>query len=510
MEFVLIQRNAWVPDAGQNTAYLKIDHWNDFAFVTMFQIFVFDENSIKHDLGSIKVGFRGQTKDISTHSTLGARFDALPDHYFSVGLDFEYYRTISSFSEVTKGALLTGLNDIVSNAEVIGSLLDEDVFKTSLLRDQSLSVIRGQYRRVLDGGVPLTDFDFSYRVPTTPRSAGIDLEFEVSANSKPSTNIQAIIGRNGVGKTTTLNGMVEAITNREGSPAQFFQSSSIQEAPIGVDYFSSLVSVSFSAFDPFTPPQEQPDPTLGPCYFCIGIKAPNAAAQLVLKSLADLQEEFVESIVICMSQGAKRARWLKAISTLEFDENFAEMALGSLGEIQGEELRNGARSVVQRMSSGHAVVMLTITRLVATVEEKTLVLIDEPESHLHPPLLSAFTRALSELLHDRNGVAIVATHSPVVLQEVPASCVWKVQRSRLNMTWQRPDSETFGENVGTLTREVFGLEVVKSGFMQLLGDSVASGEDYDNILASFEGHLGYEGRAILKAMIQNRNQEIGQ
>lgn len=46
-------------------------------------------------------------------------------------------------------------------------------------------------------------------------------------------------------------------------------------------------------------------------------------------------------------------------------------------------------------------------------------LIDEPEGHLHPPLLSAFVRALSELLVNRNGVAIIATHSPVVLQEVP-------------------------------------------------------------------------------------------
>ncbi len=40
------------------------------------------------------------------------------------------------------------------------------------------------------------------------------------------------------------------------------------------------------------------------------------------------------------------------------------------------------------MSSGHAIVLLTVTKLVARVEEKTLVLIDEPESHLHPPLLS--------------------------------------------------------------------------------------------------------------------------
>jgi predicted ATP-dependent endonuclease of OLD family len=68
-----------------------------------------------------------------------------------------------------------------------------------------------------------------------------------------------------------------------------------------------------------------------------------------------------------------------------------------------------------------------VTRLVESVEERTLVLLDEPESHLHPPLLSAFVRALSDLLVNRNGAAIIATHSPVVLQEVPRECVWRLR-----------------------------------------------------------------------------------
>ena len=71
------------------------------------------------------------------------------------------------------------------------------------------------------------------------------------------------------------------------------------------------------------------------------------------------------------------------------------------------------------MSSGHAIVFMTITRLVEKVDERSLVLLDEPESHLHPPLLSALIRALSDLLVSRNAIAIIATHSPVVLQEVP-------------------------------------------------------------------------------------------
>lgn len=48
------------------------------------------------------------------------------------------------------------------------------------------------------------------------------------------------------------------------------------------------------------------------------------------------------------------------------------------------------KKYLSRMSSGHAIVLFTITRLVDTVGEKSLVLLDEPEVHLHPPLLSAF------------------------------------------------------------------------------------------------------------------------
>lgn len=163
------------------------------------------------------------------------------------------------------------------------------------------------------------------------------------------------------------------------------------------------------------------------------------------------------------------------------------------------------QSYLKRMSSGHAIVLFTITRLVDTVGEKSLVLLDEPEGHLHPPLLSAFLRTLSELLYVKNGVAIIATHSPVVLQEIPKSCVWKVIRSREAIAIERPDIETFGENLGVLTREVFVLEVANSGYHSLLTKSVDSGASYEDILIEYNGQIGLEGRTVLKAMVLSRD-----
>lgn len=250
---------------------------------------------------------------------------------------------------------------------------------------------------------------------------------------------------------------------------------------------------------------EQPDPSLGACYFYIGLKKEGGA----LKGLYDIYQDFFQALKACFSQVSRRDRWLKAIDTLESDENFASMGLKDLAKLSSEELTTNAHKTIRRMSSGHAVVLLTITRLVAAVEEKTLVLIDEPESHLHPPLLSAFIRALSELLHDRNGVSIIATHSPVVLQEVPRSSVWKINRVGMVADPHRPDIETFGENVGVLTREVFGLEVVKSGFHDLLVKSVESGSSYPQIVNEYNDQLGLEARALLKALVTHRDRSAG-
>ena len=156
------------------------------------------------------------------------------------------------------------------------------------------------------------------------------------------------------------------------------------------------------------------------------------------------------------------------------------------------------------LSSGHKVILLTIAKLVELVEEKTLVLLDEPEEHLHPPLVSAFIRALSNLLIYRNGVGIIATHSPVIVQEVPKKCVWILRRSGKYLKIERPKIETFGENLGELTSEIFGYEVTNSGFHKMLQTVAEKKKTYKGAVRFFHGELGIEARAILKSYMYEK------
>ncbi|MCM5557497.1 AAA family ATPase [Pleomorphomonas sp. JP5] len=460
---------------------------------------------MKHDLGGVRVGFVGQTSDTTTYSVLGSGFGGLDDRFFSLGTDLDYYVKVNSFSDSFKNEYLKAIRDVAFLQDALDIANKQHVFHTSHLRSLSINTITGQFRRVLHGEAPLTDYAFRFTQEASESVAGFQLTFNVSANSKPATNVHAVIGRNGVGKTTLLHNMTRAIIDAGLTDSRFEKIAWLEYARIGRDYFSGLVSISFSAFDPFKPPMEQPDPSQGTCYFYVGLKDYSDEAGASLKSQHDLLRELIESLEICLSERSRSQRWLEAIRNLESDDNFAEMNLGQLSNLRDEELRRNVCSLWKRMSSGHAIVLLIITKLVARVDEKTLVLFDEPESHLHPPLLSALIRSLSGLLSSRNAIAIIATHSPVVLQEIPCSCVWKITRSGLSSLSQRPEIETFGENVGLLTREVFGLEVAKSGFNSLLEGEAERTPTYEEVLQTFSHQLGSEGRAILRAIMHRKS-----
>ncbi|WFT03756.1 AAA family ATPase [Acinetobacter baumannii] len=536
MNFIVIGNREWFKSEGKNVTYLKIDYWDDYDFCTQFSVKLFDDKGVGVELGDVKIGYQGQPKDTDfpTYKKLDQHFQGLDDSFFSLGQSVEYYKKLNDVSEFSRKEYLEALNDLVQQPNLIDIISKEEVFRHSLIRDVSLTAIKGQFKNVLEGGNELTPFNFKFKSLDTERVGGIELKFDVEVGSKPSTNLHAIIGRNGVGKTTLINSMIASIMNSDAdNTANFYDLSRYSEKVISKDYFSALFLVSFSAFDTFKPPLEQNDPTKGTCFYYLGLR--NLDDNDSLKNFSELRGNCLISLINCFNNKKKRRRWINAIDKLGTDSNFFMMNLKELLTIYRDTVKevselfkldsknrenkknkseyiknkfgNFLISYLSRMSSGHAIVFMTITRLVEKVDEKTLILFDEPETHLHPPLLSALIRALSDLLVNCNAVSIIATHSPVVLQEVPRDCVWKLFRRGKSMEFSRPKIETFGESVSDLTTEVFGLEVTNSGFHDLLQNSVSEGKNYQQILEEFNHQIGFEGRALLKVMITERDKD---
>jgi len=433
-------------------------------------------------------------------------FNTLGKKYFSLGQSESYYESLNELSEALRKRVFNGLRDCAADVSIFEANRDEEVMRESLLREVRESAVTERLNRLTRGDAKLTEFQFTYHLPNGGRTPPVSITFKVTPESQPPTNVHVLIGRNGVGKTRCMRQLTLALLGREAddgsSPGSIEM---LAEDTGGAVAFAGLVLVSFSAFDDF----ELKPLGEGDAMSCrqVGLRYAESSDRSSTKSFAELGTDFANSLTRCKS-GVLAERWRTAVKTLEEDDLFAEADVTSLLDDESDtSLKTRARALFKKLSSGHAVVLLTVTRLVELVDERTLVLLDEPEGHLHPPLLASFVRCLSDLLIRRNGVAIVATHSPVVLQEVPRSCAWKLRRSGERSIVERPTVETFGENIGVLTREVFGLQVTQSGFHKLLQDAVSDGYSYQQVLNSFARQLGDEAKAIVQALIADRDED---
>ncbi|MFB7335236.1 AAA family ATPase [Streptomyces adustus] len=518
MQFVVLPFGAFPSAGGPRAAFLVPDSWDDYSFRTSYDLRIrLHEGDRPIEIGRVKIALLDQVPGPSPLPP-GIHVGGLPSalgSWVSLGQDDQYYEKIRDLGPVLAREILTGLHDLAFNLEAFEQSRLAEVVETSFLRSLSDTTVVTQFHRILAGGDRLTGYRFDYHLPQTDPSVPPrgPLEFEVTPESSPPTNIHVLIGRNGEGKTTLLRSLANAAVR----PAGFLQRAAgrIEHFPTEAGEpqpFANVLLVAFSAFDPFT---DITSPSPAVRYTHIGLVPQSGLSQHPgqVKKQVDLAEEFVDALRSIMTSG-RYERWREALETLGSDRQFKAAVLDDCGVVPnfdsetlaGPSTESGRlwSEVFINLSSGHAIVLLTLTRLVDLVAERTLILLDEPESHLHPPLLSSFIRAVSDLLTDRNGVAVTATHSPVVLQEVPKSCVYKITRNGRHSRARRPRYETYGENIGVLTREVFGLEVMRSGFYAEIERVVCEFGDYEEVINHFDGQLGDEARGLVRILLADR------
>lgn len=518
-KFEVLQRISGTPSRKTSIGVLRRDNWDDFGYKTTFSLCVYEPNGKRHKIGSLKIA-NVETLEVG-RTKIRNSFKRLGENYASIGLQVTYYENLRSLPKIGQKTVLSRLRDVSYSEDIWLSVHKNKIVTTSLLRSIPTSLVEGQYRRIAQGGDFQVAYDFSYRLPKRSSTGDrIELSFEVDVESPIPTNVHAIIGRNGVGKSYLFDLMTKALLAKAPVAAQ---SGVFDDNKRFLDdlNFTGVVTVSFSAFDQFDPLVMDEDKRITHNYFRIGLvefrKAKDSKKFVYHpKTSAELETEFSNCCHDILT-GGRVLTWQKAVKKLNSDRGFSDLNISGLLDFERYidtaeateddpvEFRNRfiqkANEVFHDLSSGHKIVLLTLSRLVQCVEEKTLVLIDEPECHLHPPLLSAFIRALSEFMTKRNGVAIIATHSPVVLQEVPKTCVWKLTRFGNVMKAARPEHETFGENVGILTSRVFQHEVTDSGYHTLLEKAANDSETYEDALSKLGGSLGSEAKAVLMGMV---------
>lgn len=513
----------------KNSVLLIKDQWDDwFKYETQFFMSYVDMMGESHDIGAVKIGQENMEKG-QRSPALPVQFNQLPADCFSLGQSDFYYENINHLGDGIREQILANMRDLAYDPDLYAVVRNQEVTRISLMRDVTHFMITHQYQRIAKGNARLTNYEIEYTYPVVEGLCETKLNFNVVPDSNPPTNIHVVIGRNNVGKTYLIKNILSSIYSiDDGIDHGILRATNDSTGRLvraRKQVFANVLCVSFSPFDDYSDilyrvsnKKAMPFTYIGlmqtfPSTDNItdaGVKGVKDAIGSI--SLSDiLSNDFYKSLKNCIYSQRKLEMLNKTISVLESDPVFARSDLKHLIDvgksIPESDLQERTGAVFKRLSSGHQVIMLTLVQLIAYLTERTFVILDEPENHLHPPLLAAFIRALSELLISYNGVALIATHSPVILQEVPRKCAWKLNRNGNEVTVSRLEIESFGATIGALTREVFGLEVRQSGFHKMLCDEVNKGLGYGEIKDLFHNELGDEALALLRTLLALRDED---
>ena len=91
-----------IPTSGNMEVYLISDRWNDFSYMTLFEMVLFDQHGNYLELGHIKIAFKGQEEYFHTKEKMKSSFTNLDKIFFSLGQDVDFYQNLANLDDYLK------------------------------------------------------------------------------------------------------------------------------------------------------------------------------------------------------------------------------------------------------------------------------------------------------------------------------------------------------------------------------------------------------------------------
>ncbi|KRT15936.1 hypothetical protein ASU31_10520 [Pedobacter ginsenosidimutans] len=466
-------------------AFVK-DSWDDDGFTILFDAFYYTSYSDFKPVGRIKI------LDRNTKSTLlNESFEYLNQDQCSLGQNLEFYETLKRLVPNGFIEILECLNDIAWTGGLAFDFQDVDGYNNALLRFTSAQRAFQEARSMLINDVRKVheNLNFTYRTLLSGAEAEHEAHFNFIKSDDLPYRINVIIGKNGTGKTQYLGRMIDDISG----------SRKVQRLPFSpyIPLFNKFITISYSLFDDFPKPPE----TTVFNYKFIGLRGENdiviSDQHLALK----LQEALLKIVELDRSE-----EWYDILNRI--------IPLQSLQLNSGNELTNSWIKEFhyfrreRRLSSGQSILFFVLTELIAHITEESLVIFDEPETHLHPSAIAQLIKSFSEILEAYKSFAIISTHSPIIIQDVPAKYINVFDRIDNTPIVRKLHLESFGENISVLTDSVFQTvdvkELYKTQFEKLINQQLMS---EDQINALFDNKLSFNAMLYLTSLFQNNSNE---
>jgi predicted ATP-dependent endonuclease of OLD family len=137
--------------------------------------------------------------------------------------------------------------------------------------------------------------------------------------------------------------------------------------------------------------------------------------------------------------------------------------------------KNGSLIDMRDMSSGEQTMFARFFPLIVDMEDNCIVIIDEPEVHLHPTWIQHYIYTLVELFSEYNSHIILATHSPLIISDIPKECIVAFKytnNEKTAVTQLDPYDTTLGSDPSIILREVFQLGETMGRFTKKIHEKI--------------------------------------
>lgn len=497
---------------GRPAIVIVPDHnnWNDFGYRLYADMYVMLQGDEKKR--SIRLMFEGEPK---TANYLVGLFELIapvisaadiPKPICSLQRKTETYRELVEWLGFERAiTVLRVLGDAVlltleSDDEERLALINSEPFHAAMVRnpEEYWAFRRGGQHLRPTPAAEVDDAATSFGLhPTLPAGKPLDsLDFDFEPDPLFDDRAGVLIGRNGVGKTQSLLALIRGLT--AGADEADLASVELHPAPPvrRVLMFSSVPS------DPY-PKSIWPWLGIDYEYHAVAIDTAPLGAPFVLSLIDCIRDD---GAMFGNAQG-QRDRKKLLVDTLEelgvwdglhipltqptegVEDQFSNAKdldgtpYFRLGDLGGEY-----RTVVfynrvdwtkpavvfddfgrpRHLSSGELAMLQFAAQAIASIEPGSLLLLDEPETHLHPNYVSQFMDLLQELLKRTQSIAIIATHSAYVVREVPRQRVNIFMQTTEGVAIVRPRIQTFGANADTLSQYIFGDSLISHRYQRVL------------------------------------------
>lgn len=550
------RRNA-PPVGTENVIELVWDNWDDFGFQTTFPVlFRYDGEMVDLEGGLRLLVADEHSSHVALDKLIKAgwngTFPAPGLDYISVPSDITFYQQLKARlgvgATIEVAQALRDASYLTRNLDPAAlALIDSKGFRDSLQRERGSVMAFLEGWKILENqAIAVSNFEFGFRDVFGERAT---VAFNFQSGSPLPHDINVLIGANGAGKSRLLHQLVAAWIE----PDMVDEGLGFAEKP----NLSQVVVVSYSPFERFPVDLDMEHLSDKGVYRYFGFRGRSGEPVKGKRRPIRLSHEFprknaAQSLVSCMADDQRyRALtdWARKVATFErvlrtaFDFDFAavEIEPGKRPKLysKGDQVEgpihvdHGNKRFVPiaphtmnrvdpqhlaticvlesgvaffkdeepiELSSGQRLFAYIVINLLGVIRRNSLVLVDEPELFLHPSLEIQFVEMLKEILASFNSKALLATHSEVVVREVPADCVHVFVRTDDGLVINHPPFQTFGGDIQRISSYVFGDNAVSKPFERWLREKVAEYGSSEALISALGGSLNEELIIQIRAM----------